>query len=338
MSRVVSVGDASAVGAVRRAARVMGERLAFSEESHGVLALIATEAATNVVRHAGQGMILLRAVDEDGSPAVELVAVDKGPGIANVDRALRDGFSTAGSAGTGLGAIRRLASSFDLYTRPGAGTVLTARVVADVRQPPVSSGRFRVGAVCVPYPGETACGDAWLIQRASDGEGVRVTLVDGLGHGPDAARAAMVAVHAIAERGYTASLTETLQLVHAMLHATRGAAVGMAAIDRRTSTVQFAGVGNIAGSIVSAAGTRSLASQNGTVGHEVRRFQEFTYEWSAGASLIMHTDGVSGRWRVETYPGMTSYHPSIAAALLHRDWARANDDATIVVVSDGNRG
>lgn len=333
VSVLVPVTDASSVGAVRRAARGLGERLGFSEESDGVLALVATEASMNIARHARHGVVLMRAVDDGDMLGVELLAVDTGPGIGDVDRALRDGFSTAGTAGKGLGAIRRLASSFDLYTREGGGTVLTARVLADVRRPSGSFVGFRTGVVCVPHPGETLCGDAWMTQPASDGEGVRVALIDGLGHGPDAAHAAMEAVRAIDDVGDAPSLTDVLQMVHERLRTTRGAAVAMAAIDRRTSTVQFAGVGNISGSILSQEGTRSLASQNGTIGHEVRRFQQYTYEWPAGAGLIMHTDGVSARWRGENYPGMMSHDPSIAAGLLHRDCARARDDATVVAVS-----
>jgi anti-sigma regulatory factor (Ser/Thr protein kinase) len=329
MSVTIAVADSSAVGTVRRAALTLAGDTGLNGESSSVVALIATEAATNIVRHAREGAVHLRALSDRRSRGVEVLAVDKGPGIDDVDRAMRDGFSTAGTSGTGLGAIRRLASDFDLYTRSDVGTVLMARV-----RIPSGAPEYEDGVVCVPYPGEMVCGDGWLVNRTADA--VSVALVDGLGHGIDAALAASEATRAIMG-AIGASPADIVRAAHGPLRATRGAALAVARIDRTTSKLHFAGVGNITATIISASGARNLASHNGIVGHELRKVQEFTYDWPPNASLIMHSDGLSARWRIDAYPTLAAHSPAITAALLHRDFVRPRDDATIVVVRDAAR-
>ena len=157
----VPVTEASQVAAARRAALQMAHRFGMPETETGALALVVTEAATNLVKHAQAGQLLLRTLDEAEGPGVELLALDSGPGMAHVGQCLQDGYSTTGSPGTGLGAITRLATLWDLYSVPGQGTALLARVVH--RADPVSAGRLphpaapspvAVGVVCVAQDAE----------------------------------------------------------------------------------------------------------------------------------------------------------------------------------------
>jgi anti-sigma regulatory factor (Ser/Thr protein kinase) len=125
--RWVRVEDASAVPACRKAVQIMAERLRFPASRIGQLAIAVTEAASNLHKHAEQGSLLL-CVNRDGpSPGIDMVTIDAGPGVRDVSVAVRDGHSTAGSLGVGLGAIQRLADSADLYSLPGRGTSLVAR-------------------------------------------------------------------------------------------------------------------------------------------------------------------------------------------------------------------
>ena len=125
--RWLRVEDASAVAACRKAVQIMAERLRFPAARIGQLALAVTEAASNLHKHAEQGSLLL-CVNRDGpQPGIDLVTIDAGPGVRDVTAALRDGHSTAGTLGIGLGAIQRLADFADLYSRPGHGTSLVAR-------------------------------------------------------------------------------------------------------------------------------------------------------------------------------------------------------------------
>jgi len=333
----IPITEASQVAAVRRVALQVAHQTGLSETETGTLALVVTEAATNLVKHAQGGQMLLRALDETEGPGVELLALDTGPGMAHVQQCLQDGYSTAGSPGTGLGAITRLATQWDLYSVPGHGTALLARVVhrggytrAGGAPHRITPESLAVGVVCVPYPGETVCGDAWmLVQQAGR---CLLLVADGLGHGPAAADAAHAVVRACREH-CTRTPEELLAVAHTAAQGTRGAAVGIAEIDVATQRLRFAGVGNIAGVVWTATGSRGLASHNGIVGHDMRRIQAFTSPWSPDAVVVLHSDGLQTRWRLDAYPGLARRHPGLMAGVLYRDFTRERDDVTVLAVA-----
>jgi len=324
----VKIGDASAVGAARRRVGDLARQVAFADEDAGRAALIVTEAASNVVKHGGGGECVLRASRDGDGASIELVMFDAGAGIANLPQALRDGFSSAGTPGTGLGAIARLASAYDIYSRRGQGTVLYAAIWPASR---AAGTAPPVGAIAVPYPGETVCGDDWAVDQA-DGRSL-VMVADGLGHGIDAHTAARTARDAFVA-GRADAPVAILERIHAALRPTRGAAVAIAEIDRRRGVVRYAGLGNIAGTVLGGGKTRSLVSLHGTAGHDARRLQEFASPWNAGEVLVLHSDGISSRWTLDAYPGLIARHPMLAAAVLYRDFRRSRDDVTVVVVRD----
>src|SRR5262245_52771248 len=283
VTQCVPVTEASQVVAARRDGMQMADALGLPEPETGAHELVVTEAATNLVKHAQAGQLLLRALDEAEGPGVELLALDTGPGMAHVGQCLQDGYSTTGSPGTGLGAITRLATLWDLYSVPEQGTALLARVVRRAARTPAGRPRCRdapgplaVGVICVPHPGETVCGDAWMV--AQQAERCLVLVADGLGHGPAAADAAHAVVQACRQHS-TRTPEELLAIAHRAAQGTRGAAVGLAEINTATQTLRFAGVGNIAGMVWTATGSRGLTSHNGIVGHDMRRRQMFTYPW-----------------------------------------------------------
>jgi hypothetical protein len=243
--------------------------------------------------------------------------------------ALRDGFSSTGTPGNGLGAIARLASLFDIYSRSGAGTALFARVWAAPAAP--RDDGVLLGALNVAHPGEPVSGDCWAVQVA--GQRTVVMVADGLGHGTYANQAALAAA-AVFRQHAQAPPAEMLERIHEALRPTRGAAVAVGEIDRSRQLLRFAGLGNIAGTILANGATRSVVSHHGTAGHDVRRIQEFTYPWPAGAVLVLHSDGLTSRWTMDPYPGLLERHPMLIAAMLYRDCRRARDDTTVVVVRD----
>jgi anti-sigma regulatory factor (Ser/Thr protein kinase) len=333
-STLVAVTDVSQVGEARRAAVALGLAAGLDETERGSLAIVVTEMATNLARHATQGVLMLRPLDAfagNGQPGVEALALDRGPGIANVARAMTDGFSTGGTSGAGLGAIRRMASEFDLFSTSPGGSAVLARVTASRprgEEPPERPAPFDLGVVCTPLGGSGPCGDGWLVL---DGERhVALVVVDGLGHGLDAARAADAALR-VARAAPELAPAALVQRMHLALRATRGAAVAVAHVPRQAGEVRFAGVGNVAAAAVTPAGTRSMASHNGTVGHMLHKVQEFTYPWTADACLVMHSDGLGSRWRLDAYPGLVHRSPALIAGVLYRDFARGRDDATVLV-------
>jgi len=327
-STVVRVADSSEVSSARRMAMQCASELRLDETAAAKAALVATELATNLLKHAQGGAILFGS--EDHAPGtLTITSIDKGKGIPNMVAAMRDGHSTAGSHGQGLGAIWRAASFFDVYTLPDRGTAILCRIGDEAKPSPfVAPNRIRFGGVCVAKPPETQSGDAWATTVTRDV--VTISVIDGLGHGPAAALAACAAARVFREQeGHP--LERMLQDAHAALRPTRGAAVGIARIHAAQGRLEFGGVGNIAGIIVADEGARRVVSTNGIVGHEMRKVLTFSYPWTESSVLIVQSDGVSASWNPARYPGLMQHDPALIAAVLYRDHGRGTDDATVVV-------
>jgi len=333
----VPVTEVSQVAEARRACVGLAERNGFDEEAAGRVALIATELGTNLVKHGGGGHIISAAFDDvSGATGVEVIAIDKGPGIPDIAHSLQDGVSAAGTAGNGLGAIKRQSESFEIFSHAGQGTVVITQVLPGRslggRKPVKSAEHFPVcSAVSVPMPGETANGDAWAVR--SDDESRTLMVVDGLGHGPEAAKVAAEATR-LFDKYWRGGPAEVVRSLHAGLRPTRGGAVGVARIEHRSQQVTYAGVGNIAAVLISDDGTtRRMISHNGTVGHNARVIQQLGYPFAAGlnAVLVMHSDGLSTNWSLSSYPGLIARHPLLIASVLYRDHSRGRDDATVLV-------
>ena len=319
------MGDASRVGEARRHAAQLAGECGLDELQSGRLAIIVTELATNLVRHAQGGQLLLSA--RPARREVEVIALDTGPGIPDVERCLDDGFSTGGTSGTGLGAVRRLAQSFDLHSSVPEGTVVVARVrPEDARREPSA---VCVGAVSLAAPGERVCGDGWGF--ALDGDRAAMMVVDGLGHGPDAAEAAQAALASFAEQPMD-SPREQLQQAHQRLRATRGAAVMVLQADTGAGMVRSAGAGNVMARLLSGVSDRTLLCQQGTAGVTMRTPEEANTAWPPHAMLVVFSDGIESRWKPEELVPMLGRDPTLAAAVLARDHCRGRDDATVAVL------
>lgn len=319
----LEIHEESQVGQARRRAQSMAVNAGLSEDESNKASIIASEAATNIVKHGSGGEVLLRELHS----GIEVIAVDKGRGMADVSRCLSDGYSTSGTAGTGLGAIRRLSSVFDIYSRPSGGTAVVSRI----QNGSTRKTHTDVGVICRPKVGETLCGDAWAVKQA--GDEFWVVVADGLGHGPDAHEAALEAVRIFRDTSGYKSTTDALEAMHGALRKTRGAAVAVAQIDRAAGQLRFSGVGNIAGTVLGQGTWKSMMSHNGILGHEVRRIQEFSHPWTPGSKLVMNSDGL-GTWTLDRYPGLMMRHPSVMAGVLYRDYWRQRDDVTVFVAQE----
>lgn len=324
------IRDASGVAEARREVTGLAKAVGFDASGVGKVAIVVTEAATNLVKHTPQGQLLARAFDRHGVAVIEVLALDQGPGIANIGESLRDGYSTAGSPGTGLGAIKRLSDEFDIYSAPGKGVALLSQLL--LRKPPsgTHAAPLEIGVVCLPMPGEEACGDDWAVEWR--GGHCVILVADGLGHGPDAAVASRAAVDMLRTNPQLEPVS-LIEFAHGALRSTRGAAMAVADIDLARE-VRYAGVGNIAGVICAPGSTRHMASHAGIVGHEVRKIQEFVYPWTQDSLLVMHSDGLATHWNLNQYPGLAARHPSLIAGVLYRDFARGRDDVAVVVAKN----
>jgi anti-sigma regulatory factor (Ser/Thr protein kinase) len=333
VNAAIAVTEASQVADGRRLAQWLASALDFSEERSGRAALIASELGTNLHKHARSGELLVRrlateAGDVDG---MEIMALDKGPGIPDVALSRRDGYSTTGTLGHGLGAVHRQADDVEIYTHT-SGTVVVARLWRKSPQWGVSHPRFRIGAVHVSKAGEVICGDDWAWRMRDDR--LALFMADGLGHGLPAREAADAATRVFAA-AYESAPGRLIEDVHAALRPTRGAAVASLAIDIERRTATFAGLGNIGALVLHPGGGRhSMVSHNGTAGHTASRIHQFHYPVPPESIVVLFSDGLSTHWDLRAYPGLQQRDPSLIAGVLYRDYSRRRDDVTVVVVRE----
>jgi anti-sigma regulatory factor (Ser/Thr protein kinase) len=332
--RAMEVVEHSQPSAARYAAHEIARAAGFDDTDIHRAGIVATELATNLVKHGTTGgELLMRVVAEGADAEIEIIAVDRGPGMKDTTAALADGFSTAGSPGTGLGAVRRLSEQFDVHSETGAGTVVLSRLRA-ARKRADAVLPFDAAVVSVAMAGEEVCGDGWMVRQHA-GELVAM-VADGLGHGPGAAEAALAAVSALARRPFD-SPAAALDSMHASLRHTRGAAVAVARIQPGPEVIRVAGLGNVATVVCGPVGVQRLAaSSNGTLGTPVAegrasRVPEYTYPWPGGSLMVMHSDGLGSHWSLERYRGLRRRHPAVIASVLYRDFSRHRDDVTVLV-------
>lgn len=318
------VSDPGMVLVGQEQARRLARRLGLAEPVAEAAATVAAELAGNAQRHAVGGQLLLLPDARDAG--LDVVVTDRGPGRADLDRWFTDGWSTIGSLGSGLGAVRRAATSVDGVSEPGTGTVLAARVGA-------ASSTPQVAAVGLPCPGEPVNGDSWAWTAVPGG--LLAVLADGLGHGPVAASASATAVADLPALAGS-SPRQVVEAVHARLRRSRGAAVTavrLAVAPDGPARVTACGVGNVAVAVVAVDGTaRRLPLSHGTAGVAVRRPLQVEAPLPAGSRVVLHTDGLTGRWELARRRALLAASPRVLAAALLRDFERGSDDTGVLVI------
>jgi anti-sigma regulatory factor (Ser/Thr protein kinase) len=323
----LTVEEPAEVGRVRRAATALAEQLGFTAARAAEIGLAVTEAGTNLVKHARQGAVLLRSVRGVREAAVEIVAVDRGPGISDLDLARQDGHSTTGTLGVGLGTVARLATTCEMTSRPGLGTVLSARFLPAPHGEPEWGEEVAAG-LTRPFGGLDVCGDSYAVCRTPD----RLVLMvcDGAGHGPLAAAASDVAVRVFRDRPF-GTPEEVVKRVHTALHGTRGGAVAVADIDLVRRSVRFCGLGNIAAAVLGDGRKQGMISVPGVAGHQARTIRSFDYALPDRAVVVMHSDGLTERWGADHGSDLIADTPLLIAATLLREAGVRNDDACVLV-------
>jgi anti-sigma regulatory factor (Ser/Thr protein kinase) len=324
---LMPICEPSAVGEARRRAARLAEYAGFDETTVGQISIVATELGNNLIKHTPLGGKLI--VQVAGGNAFEIVCINQGGGAEDTALWLEDGYSTAGTLGTGLGAVKRLAQEFDIYSDREHGTTVVARFRRDDAHP-----GFEVGAINLPKDGEPVCGDSWATVEERDS--ISAVVVDGLGHGIEASEAASAAVRSFKQDPFDDPVS-ILQRAHTALRGTRGAAISTLQIDRSRGLLQFAGIGNVAALVVSPDKRRHLVPDNGTVGYELRKVRKTDIEWTSADVVIMHTDGLSSSWNLGNYPSITRRSASTLASVLYRDFAKNHDDVTVVVIKPNSR-
>lgn len=329
-SLALPIQDRSQAGEARRAVALWAQGRGWSEEMLGRIALIVTELANNLALHTnGGGMLVIRNLSHGSDNGVEILSLDSGPGVANFQECLRDGYSTSGTSGTGLGAVKRASQVFAVHSQLGMGTALLSEVWAHPRQAAEKS-RWDCGAVNVAMEQADISGDSWG-EDHRQADRVRIILADGLGHGELAAQASTRAVETFDKNAHL-DLPLLMEVINDALRSTRGAAVSVAELDAVKGVVNYVGIGNVAASLISREATTSLVSLNGIVGGAWRGCRQFSYPLSRGTTLLMASDGLKPQWQPTRYAGLMERPPALIAGVFYRDYARRNDDATALAI------
>ena len=330
------------IGLARRNINRLGVELGFNERQLAELEIVIKELGTNALKFArGTGRVYYACADERVEPrGIEIIYFDKGPGIEDTAAAISDGYSTTGTLGAGLGAVKRMSDEFYIYsaldsatrrlpmygrTTHGTAIVFRKRVRHEDEAPQTTPGLW--GGMTRPAEGQAQNGDAYLIR--SDGGRLLLAMIDGLGHGEPARDCARAAVATI-ESNMTQPLETIIRATHEALRSLRGAVMGLAAIDRAAGTIEYAGIGNTEFRVIGGRERLRFISLNGTLGSRLDRVKVFKEGLPRVATVIMATDGISERWDADLYPGLMGMHPQLFCATLMRDFSRPNDDATIL--------
>ncbi|HSI85756.1 MAG: ATP-binding protein [Candidatus Methylacidiphilales bacterium] len=333
----IPITEPSQVGEARRQAQRLAAKQELSATATGQIGIIATELGTNLHKHAKGGELLLRKLVSGKRRGVEMLAIDRGPGMTDLNRCMADGYSTTGTVGNGLGSIKRLSHVFEAHST-NSGTAIVSQMwsepASSITGPDACYPSLNIGAICIPYPHETICGDSWTWSPASsEGHHSQIFIADGLGHGYVAAEASDKAV-ALFDESPLDPPQIILKRIHNSLRSTRGAAGLVLQFNYKSRKVICSGVGNISAALYKSETSKHFVSMNGTLGHQMSRFQDFDYDWPASSTVIAFSDGLQSRWKPDVYPGLLLRHPSLIAAVLYRDFRRERDDVTVLVIRE----
>lgn len=320
------INERSAVASLRRKVDEYAALYGFNNTIAESLRLLITEAGNNVLIHAKTGTLGI--IPDVNKRSISILAIDIGGGMANIEDCMRDGVtSLEKSAGVGLGSMQRLSTRFHIDSVPQGGTVVCCTL--DFSHEPTAPAPFNFTFLNRPYRNERVSGDQ-LRMRYINGE-PWLLIVDGLGHGAKAHSASTTACNVFMERSFGAP-HECIEILHAALHTTRGAAAAVLRIRTDDEHVEYCGIGNTQAYFQNFTGRAGhLLSKNGTLGHTMRRVETNRLEWPPGARLILNTDGVSTKAHFRNPAHMMKADPLLMAGVMVRDYGKLHDDCSIII-------
>jgi anti-sigma regulatory factor (Ser/Thr protein kinase) len=328
---LIGVIHGSDVNEARQRAQAMALAIGFDETTSAEVALAVSELGTNLLRHTKGGTLALTPLVDGRRVGMQVIAQDCGPGIADVEQALRDGFSTAGGLGYGLGTVNRLMDELDIVSELGTsgGTRIACRRWLRTHVRRAMPGPLGFGAASRAHPRMTENGDAFVIKCWDDS--ALVAVIDGLGHGPFARRAAQTARQYV-ERHVDQPLDVIFRGVGRACRATRGVVMALARFDWGGTRLTFASIGNIEARVFGSVEPINFALRRGIVGVNAPNPVVTLHRWQPNQVLVLHSDGLTTHWRWEDFRDLRSVSASVMARRLLQALAKDDDDATVLVV------
>ncbi|WEK36499.1 MAG: SpoIIE family protein phosphatase [Candidatus Pseudobacter hemicellulosilyticus] len=324
----LNASDRSYFAILKKEIHALASGVGFSAKKLAEIDIVVAEIVSNLAKHAGGGELLVKIIEQAGIPGIELISVDNGPGINDLNYMMQDGASSKKTLGQGLGAIKRLSDFLQIYTNKAWGTILLCRFFLQALPAAASKDPVEIRSVVIPKPGETACGDGFSYKQTK--QDLRLFLGDGLGHGPEAAAAVAAADEAFRTCPDN-SPCEIIRFMHTAVKKTRGLVGTVAIFNFKEKQWRLCGVGNIATRMQSRTFSKNYISYNGIIGLNIpgtMNDQEIPYE--KGQHMVLCSDGIRSRWDLLKYTGIFRYDLSILATALLKDHTRNTDDSSVV--------
>lgn len=326
----MAISSPAEVIAIRRISKELAKEIGFGESEQEEIVLVVSELASNIIKYAHRGVVTLTPLYLGEQQGLMIEATDKGPGFCE-DTALKDGFSSSGTLGCGLGAVNRMMDEFDIHTNENnqAGT----RIVCKrwVRGKSYSSGKcpFEIGIVSRPKHGETFNGDSFVIKHGN-GQSL-VAVIDGVGHGLLAHQAALAARHYI-ESHSDSPFLDVFRGVDRACRSSRGVVMALATIDWTSMKLKFASVGNIEVKAYGAHEKFKFIVRRGIIGKNAPNPVITENDWRLDYALAIHSDGLSTHWSWNDFSLHLDKSAQFLAEHMHRTLEKDNDDSTLIIV------
>lgn len=311
------------------AARKFAKAIGFPPVECEEIALVSTELASNLIKHAGGGAMKFHLLESGDRTGIQIESEDNGPGIADVELAVTDGYSTAGSLGTGLGTVNRLMDDLDFSSRSRAGL----RILCERWKRPsqkLDVKWLEIGAATRAYHSLPENGDT-LFSKQWNGNAL-VGVIDGLGHGQFAQKASQTARQYL-ERHFDQSLDNLFRGVNRACRATRGVVMTLGRFDLARQTVALASIGNVETRLLGGARLK-LSIRRGVLGLNAPNAVVCENNWTATSILIIHSDGLRTQWQWDEFKEIAAEPPAVIARGLLNKLGKQEDDATVLVVKN----
>lgn len=318
----------------RRTAKQLAQQLGFDGNDQELIVLVVSELASNLIKYAGRGQIKLQALFENDQTGLLIESHDKGPGF-NVDRALTDGFSSSGSLGIGLGAIQRMVDDMHIDSRQtnntGTDIICKKWLPGSIRADSHKVCPLEIGIVSKAKQGFELNGDAYVIKN--NHQHWLVAVIDGVGHGPQAHKAAFLAKQYV-ESHVSQSLHGLFHGVEQACQGSNGVVMAIAQFDLTNDQLSFASIGNIEAKLIGRGDMPHLPVRRGILGRHAPLPMICSHSWTAHQGLVMHSDGVSSRWHWRDYPHLQDKPAQLIAEHMHHQLNKDGDDATLLFVKN----
>jgi anti-sigma regulatory factor (Ser/Thr protein kinase) len=326
---LLKANDRSFFAILKKEVHALAVTGGFSARKAGEIDIIVAEMVSNLVKHAGGGELLVKLIEEEGIQGLELISIDNGIGMTDVTRMVADGVSTKNTLGQGLGAMKRLADIFQVYSLKDWGTVILCRVfekpLPDTRKHP----KVEIRTAMIPKDGESECGDGFSSLVTDDV--IKIFMGDGLGHGPEAAKAVLTAIDSFNQCTEIVP-SEIIRRINEAVKKTRGLVGTVAVFTNDDKKWRICGVGNIATRINSQLGVKTYNAYNGIIGLNVpKTLTNLEVGYEEGQHVILCSDGIKSRWDAYKYPAILRYDASVFAVSLLKEFARHTDDMSVAV-------